>query len=254
MITTRVIPCLLYKGNGLVKTVRFKNPVYIGDATNAIRIFNEKEVDELILLDIEASPQKRKPNVDLIKKIASECFMPLCYGGGIRSLQDIRDIVAVGVEKISLNTIAVKDPSFVRQAATQFGSSTIVVTIDYKKNIWGKLIAMGNGGKLKSKYGPLEFAQLMEEMGAGEIVVNSIERDGTMSGYDIELLSAITDRVSIPVIAMGGAGKLEHFYEAIGKAHVSALAAGSMFVFHGKHKAVLINYPEKSLFKELEKI
>lgn len=245
---------MLYKGNGLVKTVRFKDAVYIGDATNAIRIFNEKEVDELILLDIDASTKKQKPNIELVKRIASECFMPLCYGGGISSLDDIKDIISAGVEKVSINTMAVKNPDFIRQAAIKFGSSTIVVAIDYKKDFWGKLLVTSNGGDLKSKYNPVGFAQLMEEKGAGEIVVNSIERDGTMNGYDIDLLLEITDKVTIPVIAMGGAGKLEHFFEALNKAHVSAVAAGSMFVFQGKHKAVLINYPEKTLLKNLQKV
>lgn len=254
MIDVRVIPCLLYDGTGLVKTVRFKDPVYIGDATNAIRIFNEKEVDELIIFDIKSSARKQRPNVELVKKIASECFMPLCYGGGITTIQDIKDVVSVGVEKVSLNTIAVENPSFVKEAAKTYGSSTIVVTIDYKKNLWGKLMVTGIGGSEKSKYDPVEFAQLMEEMGAGEIVVNSIERDGTMSGYDIETLSKITSKLTIPVIAMGGAGKLEHFKEAIQKAHVSAVAAGSMFVFQGKHKAVLINYPDRALIENMNSI
>lgn len=254
MVGIRVIPCLLYKGSGLVKTVKFKKPVYVGDATNAIRIFNDKEVDELILLDIEATAKKQGPNIELIKKIASECFMPLCYGGGITTLQDIKDVVSVGVEKVSLNTIAVENPAFVKGAAKTYGSTTIVVTIDYKKNLWGKLIVRGGGGNQKSKYDPVEFAQLMEEMGAGEIVVNSIEKDGTMSGYDIETLSRITSKVTIPVIAMGGAGKLEHFKEAIQKAHVSAVAAGSMFVFQGKHKAVLINYPDRALIENMNSI
>jgi len=195
MVGIRIIPCLLYRGNGLVKTVRFKDPVYLGDVTNAIRIFNEKEVDELILLDIDASVKKQKLNTDLIKKIASECFMPLCYGGGISSLQDIKDVVSVGVEKVSLNTAAVQNPAFVKQAAAIYGSSTIVVAIDYKKNRWGKLIVTGNSGSLKTKYDPVEFAQLMEEMGAGELLINSIDRDGTMSGYDIELLTMILKKL-----------------------------------------------------------
>jgi cyclase len=254
MVNVRVIPCLLYDGNGLVKTVRFKDAVYIGDATNAIRIFNEKEVDELIFLDIKASAKKQKPDIELIKKIASECFMPLCYGGGINSLEDIKKVISVGVEKISLNTVAVENPSFVKEAAKTYGSSTVVVTIDYKKNIWGKLIVTGIGGTHKSKYNPVEFAQVMEEMGAGEIIVNSIERDGTMNGYDIETISSIVSKVSIPVIAMGGAGKLEHLSEAIKKAHVSAVAAGSMFVFQGRHKAVLINYPDKHLIDNINSI
>ena len=254
MVEVRVIPCLLFDGSGLVKTVRFKDPVYIGDATNAIRIFNEKEVDELILLDIKATAKKQKPNVGLVKKIASECFMPLCYGGGITTLQDIKDVVSVGVEKVSLNSVAVENPLFVKEAAKTYGSSTIVVAIDYRKNLWGKLVVTGVGGSQKSKYDPVEFAQLMEEMGAGEIVVNSIDRDGTMTGYDIETLTKITSRVGIPVIAMGGAGKLNHFAEAINKAHVPAVAAGSLFVFQGKHKAVLINYPERSQIENISSI
>jgi len=245
---------LLYDGKGLVKTTRFKDPVYIGDVTNAIRIFNEKEVDELILLDIKASAKKQKPNIELIRKIASECFMPLCYGGGIRSLQDIKEVISVGVEKVSLNSIAVQNPTFVKEAATTFGSSTIVVAIDYKKNLWGKPIVTGTAGSEKTKYDPVEFARLMEEMGAGEIVVNSIEKEGTMTGYDVDMLKKITSAVGIPVIAMGGAGKIEHFFEAIQNAHVSAVAAGSMFVFQGKHKAVLINYPDRSLFENIHPI
>jgi imidazole glycerol-phosphate synthase subunit HisF len=251
MINTRVIPCLLYDGKGLVKTVRFKDPVYIGDVTNAIRIFNEKEVDELILLDIKASSKKQKPNIEMIRTIASECFMPLCYGGGITSLQDIKDVISVGVEKVSINSVAVQNPSFVKEATSTYGSSTIVVTIDYKKNLWGKLVVTSLGGSQKSKYDPVEFAQTMEEMGAGEIVVNSIEKDGAMTGYDIEMLKRITSAVSIPVIAMGGAGKIDHLSEAIYTAHVSAVAAGSMFVFQGRHKAVLINYPDKTLFEKI---
>jgi cyclase len=248
MVEVRVIPCLLWQNSGLVKTVKFKDPTYVGDATNAIRIFNEKEVDELILLDIDASVKKQKPDIGLIRTIASECFMPLCYGGGITSLQDIRDIVNVGVEKVSLNTRAVEDPAFVKQAAETFGSSTIVVTIDYKKGLFGGTSVTAMGGRKKSKYNPMEFAQLMEQMGAGEIVLNSIDRDGTMSGYDTELIKKISDAVSIPVIAMGGAGRVEHFFELMENTHVAAVAAGSMFVFQGRHRAVLINYPDKKLF------
>jgi len=254
MVDIRVIPCLLYDGNGLIKTIRFRSPVYIGDATNAIRIFNEKEVDELILLDIKASLKNQKPNVDLIKKIASECFMPLCYGGGITTIQDIKEVVSVGVEKVSLNSIAVENPLFVKEAARTYGSSTIVITIDYKKNFWGKMIVTGVGGTQKSKYDPVDFAQLMEEMGAGEIVLNSIANDGTMSGYDIETIAKVTSKVTIPIIAMGGAGRMEHFKEVIQKAHVSAVAAGSMFVFQGKHKAVLINYPDRNLIENISSI
>ena len=251
MIGIRVIPCLLYKGTGLVKTVKFRDPVYIGDATNAIRIFNEKEVDELMLLDIEASVKKRRPNLDLVKRIASECFMPLCYGGGITTINDIRDVVSVGVEKVALNSIAVQRAEFVKEAAASFGSSTIVVVVDYKKNIWGKLVVTGLSGTSRSSYNPVDFALLMEEMGAGEVVVQSIDRDGVMNGYDLELLSKITEKLTIPVIALGGAGNIDHFKEAIDHAQVSAVAAGSVFVFQGKHKAVLINYPERTLLEKL---
>ena len=177
--------------------------------------------------------------------------MPLCYGGGISSVEDIKNVVSAGVEKVSLNSVAVVNPLFVKEAAKTFGSSTIVVTIDYKKNIWGKMIVTGVGGRQKSKYNPVEFAQLMEEMGAGEIVLNSIERDGMMNGYDIEMLSEITSKLTIPVIAMGGAGSLEHLKEAMQKTNVSAVAAGSMFVYQGKHKAVLINYPERSSIENI---
>lgn len=243
MRNVRVIPCLTWGTNGLVKTVKFKDRVYVGDAVNAIRIFNEKEVDELIFLDIDASRKSKGPDVSLIRGIASECFMPLCYGGGIRSLQDIRTVVATGVEKISLNTFAVEDPSFVKEAAEAFGSSTIVVCIDYGKKYFGSEVVTCLSGQHKTKYKPLEFAQLMEEYGAGEIVLNSIERDGLMTGYDLEMLSMVSEKVSIPVIALGGAGNIGHLQEAIDKTNISAVAAGSMFVFQGKHKAVLINYP-----------
>jgi imidazole glycerol-phosphate synthase subunit HisF len=253
MRNIRVIPCLLWSNNGLVKTVRFKKPVYVGDAINAIRIFNEKEVDELIFLDIEASKTQRGPDIKLIKKVASECFMPLCYGGGIRSIQDIRNVVSQGVEKVSLNTIAVTSPAFVRESADTFGSSTIVVCIDYMKKMFGGEVVTSLAGRHKSKYNPLEFAQLMEEMGAGEIVLNSIDRDGTMSGYDLDLLGKVSEKLSISVIALGGAGTSEHLKQAVQNTRVSAVAAGSMFVFQGKHKAVLINYPS-ALTDKLNKV
>jgi imidazole glycerol-phosphate synthase subunit HisF len=248
MVGIRVIPCLLWTSGGLIKTVKFKNPTYIGDVTNAIRIFNEKEVDELMVLDIEASVKHRPPAFEMIRTVASECFMPLCYGGGIRSIEDIRSVLSLGVEKVSLNTKAIEDPGFVKQASDTFGSSTIVVCIDYKKNLFGKTIVTSLSGSSKSKYTPEEFAQLMEEKGAGEIVMNSIDRDGTMIGYDYDLLQRITEKVGIPVIALGGAGKVEHLFEAISRSHVSAVAAGSMFVFKGPHKAVLINYPDSKEF------
>jgi imidazole glycerol-phosphate synthase subunit HisF len=251
MLRVRVIPCLLWKNGGLVKTVKFKHPTYVGDATNAIRIFNEKEVDELMLLDIEASKKGNSPNIDLIKQIASECFMPLCYGGAVTTLEQIREVLFAGVEKVSINTKAVEDPAFIRRAAETYGSSTIVVCIDYKKTFLKGNVVTSRGGTVNSKYDPMEFALLMEEMGAGEVVLNSIDRDGTMNGYDHELLHKITEKLSIPVIALGGARNLAHIGEVVRRTKVSAVAAGSMFVFQGPHKAVLISYPKR---KELEQI
>lgn len=245
MLATRVIPCLLLQDKGLVKTVKFKDPTYIGDPINAVKIFNEKEVDELIFLDIKATAENRKPNFEYIRQIASECFMPLCYGGGVSSTEDIKTLLRSGVEKVAINTHAVTNPEFIKLAARCFGSSTIVAAIDYKKNWLGKTRVTSKSAKDSSSYDPVAFAKLMEEMGAGEIMLNSVDRDGTMAGYDIELLKKVADSVSIPVIACGGAGSVDDFVRLKKEAHISAVAAGSMFVFQGKYKAVLINFPER---------
>jgi cyclase len=227
----------------LVKTVKFKDSTYIGDPINAIKIFNEKEVDELIFLDIDASKEKKEPPFNLLKNIASECFMPLCYGGGISSIDQISEIIKCGVEKVSINTHAVKNPLFIKNAADIYGSSTIVAAIDVKKNIFGKYQIYINGGSENTNKDPLEFAKLIEQMGAGEIFLNSIDKDGTMTGYDIELIKKISNSVKIPVIACGGAGNIEHMREAIQQGAAAAVSAGSFFVFYGKRKAVLISYP-----------
>ena len=243
MIISRVIPCLLLRNNGLVKTVKFKDSTYIGDPINAIKIFNEKEVDELIFLDIDASKEKKEPPFNLLKNIASECFMPLCYGGGISTIDHINEIIKCGVEKVAINTHAVKNPVFIKNAADIYGSSTIVAAIDVKKNLFGKYHVYINGGHENTNKDPLEFAKLIEQMGAGEIFLNSIDKDGTMAGYDIELIKKISDSVKIPVIACGGAGNIDHMREAIQLGSAAAVAAGSFFVFHGKRRAVLISYP-----------
>jgi cyclase len=248
MVETRVIPCLLWLKSGLVKTVNFKNPTYVGDPINAVRIFNEKGVDELVILDISATANGSEPNFELIRSVASECFMPLCYGGGIRSIEHIKKILHLGVEKVCLNSIAVEDPSFIQKASDRYGSSTIVVCIDYKKNWLGKKMVMSHAGKKSSKYGLVEFARLAESMGAGEIVLQSMDHDGKMQGYDIATIREVAQQVGIPVVALGGAGKVDHIRQVISEAHISAVAAGSMFVFRGEHKAVLINYPSKELF------
>ena len=251
MIISRVIPCLLLKNKGLVKTVNFKNPIYIGDPINAIKIFNEKEVDELILLDIDATRDGREPSYDIINKIAGECFMPLCYGGGISKIKHITEILKCGVEKVAINTCAVKDPIFIKDAAQFFGSSTIVVSIDVKKNLFGKYTIFLNNGNQNTHIDLIEYVKLAEEMGAGEIFLNSIDRDGTMQGYDIDLISKVTGSVTIPVIAGGGAGNITHMRDAIQNGAAAAVSAGSFFVFHGKRKAVLISYPSQNEIKHI---
>jgi len=251
MLQPRIIPCLLLKNQGLVKTVRFKKPKYVGDPINAVKIFNEKEVDEMIFLDITASIDRKKPNFKIIREIASECFMPLCYGGGVRNLDDIKQIFNTGVEKVAINSYALEDNEFITKASYLFGNQSIVVSIDAKKNIFGKYEVFGFSGKKKYKLSPADYAAHMENMGAGEILINSINMDGTMAGYDIELVKSVSKAVTIPVIACGGAGKIEDFTEAVREGGTSAVAAGSLFVFQGKLRAVLISYPNPKELKNL---
>jgi cyclase len=236
---------------GLVKTVKFKNPKYVGDPINAVKIFNEKEVDELIFLDITATTEKRKPNFRLINDIASECFMPFGYGGGISDLNDMRELFNLGVEKVIINTYAVENPSFVKSAAERFGSQSIVVSIDVKKNLFGKYQVYTHGGKKVTKLDPATFAVRMEEIGAGEIILTSINRDGTMEGYDIGLIKKVSQSLNIPVVASGGAGTIQDFANAVKQGGAAAVAAGSLFVFLGKHRAVLINYPKQTEIETL---
>jgi len=239
----RIIPCLLLRNNGLVKTVKFKDSIYIGDPINALKIFNEKEVDELIFLDIDATKNKKEPSFELIQNIATECFMPFAYGGGIQSLNQIEKIIKSGAEKIVINTQAFLQKSFIREAVDHFGSSTIVVSIDVKKGFLERNTVYIKGGTQNTGKNPVEYAREMENMGIGEVMINSIDRDGVMEGYDIELIKDISDAIKIPVIACGGAGNLSDFKEAINQGGASAVAAGSFFVFHGKRRAVLITYP-----------
>lgn len=249
MVKTRIIPSLLLKERGLVKTLKFKDAKYVGDPINAVRIFNEKEVDEIIFLDITATLENRKPDFNYIADIAHEAFMPFSYGGGIRDINDIKKLFNIGVEKIIINSFALENPFFIKEASDIWGSQSIVVSIDVKKNLFGKYEIFGNGGTRNTKLDPVKFVKKAQEMGAGEIFVNSIDRDGTMIGYDIFLLKEISEALTIPVIACGGAGKLEDFAEAVNKGGVTAVAAGSLFVFYGKHRAVLITYPT---MKDLE--
>ncbi len=250
MLSTRVIPVLLLSGSGLVKTVRFRKPVYIGDPLNAIKVFNDKEADELIILDIMASKKNNPPDFELIEAFASECFMPVCYGGGVSSIEQIHKILTLGIEKVSLNFHALNNFQLVRDASNEFGSQSIVVSIDVKKKTGGKRVVYSHQNGTVTSFGPLEYAVKMEDAGAGELLINSVDRDGMMDGYDIELMKEIVSHVNIPVIACGGAGQIRHFGDVKREAGVTAVAAGSMFVFHGKHKAVLLNYPEQEELKK----
>jgi imidazole glycerol-phosphate synthase subunit HisF len=239
----RIIPCLLLRNKGLVKTVKFKESTYIGDPINAVKIFNEKEVDELIFLDIDATKNKNEPNYEIIQNIASECFMPFAYGGGINSLSQIERIMKSGAEKIVINSNAFLQKNFVSEAVRQFGSSTIVVSIDVKKEFFKGNTVYVKGGTQSTGKNPVEYVKSIEQAGAGEIFINSIDRDGTMEGFDIELIKNVSSSVKIPIIACGGAGKLSDFGDAVHLGGASAVAAGSFFVFHGKRRAVLITYP-----------
>lgn len=245
MRRTRIIPTLLLRGAGLVKTTGFRKPIYVGDPINAIRIFNEKEVDELVLLDITASRTGNGPAFTIIENIASECFMPVAYGGGISSLEDIRKILGAGIEKVVINSAALSNPDLVRHAAREFGSQAIAVAIDVKRTLFGRYEVYGEGGSKATGFDPVAYARKLQDLGAGEILLVSIDRDGTRAGYDIDLISRVSPAVSIPVIASGGAGKVADFVEA-NRAGAAAVAAGAMFVFHGPHRAVLITYPSKA--------
>ena len=250
MIRPRVIPCLLLKNEGLVKTVKFKDPKYLGEPINIVRIFNDKEVDELLFLDIAATVENRPPNFEMLGKITSECFMPLGYGGGIRTLEDVRKLLAIGVEKIVLNTSAVENPSLIRAAADYAGSQAVVISIDVKKTMFGKSEVYTRSGRKATGLDPVKFAVEMEKQGAGELFLNSIDRDGTMQGYDLELVRRVADSVTVPVVACGGAGNIQHLAEAI-QAGASAAAAGSMFVFQGPLRGVLISYPAQEELKRV---
>ncbi len=239
----RIIPVLLIKDGGLVKSVQFKKYKYVGDPINAVKIFNEKEVDEIVILDISASKEKREPNMEMISDIASEAFMPLAYGGGITTIEQVKNILYQGVEKVVFNTSALFNEKLITECATTFGSSSTVVSIDVKKNIFGKYKVYANSGNKNTGLDVIGFAQKMQNIGAGELFLNSIDRDGAYKGYDLELIKMVSEKVDIPVIACGGASNEDDLVKAIKQGGASASAAGSLFVFQGTHKAVLINYP-----------
>lgn len=234
----------------MVKTVKFGASTYVGDPINAVRIFNEKEVDELIFLDIAATPGRREPNFRLLEDIASEAFMPFGYGGGVATIEHVRRILAIGVEKVVINSAAASDPSLISAAAELAGSASIVVSIDVKRSWLGRYSVCVNGGRTNIARDPREYAAAVAELGAGEILLNAIDRDGTMQGYDLELIRLVSSAVTIPVVAVGGAGRLDDFVLAVDSG-ASAVSAGSLFVFQGRHKAVLITYPQ---YAELEQL
>ena len=246
MFLPRVIPLLLLKDKGLVKTTKYKKPKYIGDPINAVRIFNDLKTDELIFLDITSSKENRCVSTDVVKAIGDEAFMPFGVGGGISTLKQVEEILISGAEKVVINTQTVINPRLISEAAKHFGNQSIVVSIDVKKNIWGRYEVWIKDGTHNTKRDPIIHAMSVEGLGAGEIFINSIDKDGMMEGYDIDLVKLISDSVSIPVIACGGAGNLEHLREVYFNGKAQAMAAGSMFVFHGPRRAVLINYPDKS--------
>jgi cyclase len=243
MLRHRVIPCLLLHDGGLVKTQKFANPRYVGDPINAIRIFNEKEVDELLVLDIDASRERREPDYDLIEQFAGECFMPLAYGGGITSVEQAKRLFALGVEKLSIQTGALDDLRLVTDIAARYGSQAVVASSDVKKNLLGqhRLFSAAAGKALSRDW--LEYLRAAVAAGAGEILVNSVDRDGTLSGMDLGLIAAASAACAVPLIACGGAGSLADIRAAV-DAGASAVAAGSFFVYYGKHRAVLITYPK----------
>lgn len=244
MRRVRVIPVLLLHNNGLVKSVRFKRYTYVGDPINAVKIFNEKEIDEIVILDIDATKEKRGPDFERISEIAGEAFIPLAYGGGITTIEQVKKLFYLGVEKIILNNSAVNNPALITAAASLVGSQSVVVSIDVKKNLFGKYKVYTGNGRENTGHDPLSFAREMQAAGAGEIFLNSIDRDGTYAGYDHSLIKEVSHAVTIPLIACGGASETGDFAGAVASG-ASAVAAGSMFVFQRPHNAVLISYPSQ---------
>jgi len=255
MLYPRIIPCLLVEDKGLVKTINFKNPKYVGDPINAVRIFNEKEVDELMVIDIDATSEKREPDYRMIEHLAAECRMPLAYGGGVTTSDQVQRIIQLGVEKVAISSAAIENPTLVTDAAERVGNQSVVVVLDVKKKILsGKYEVFTHNGHKATGKDPLELAMQMERLGAGEIIINSIDHDGMMKGYDLTLVEKIRDAINVPLTVLGGAGSLDDIGQLIKKFGAIGAAAGSLFVFKGIYKAVLISYPNRiekeAIFKE----
>ncbi len=247
MLRPRIIPCLLVHNGGLVKTTKFGTPKYVGDPINAVRIFNEKEVDELVVLDIDASHLNKEPDYKMISHLAYECRMPLCYGGGVKTVDQLERIIGLGVEKVAISSAAVDRPTMISQAAQRVGSQSIVVVIDVKNTgLLRKPEVFTLNATKRTGLNPVEFAREVAQLGAGEIVLNSVDRDGEMKGYDLELVEQVRKEVTIPLTVLGGAGCLDDMRKLILRHGVIGAAAGSLFVFKGKYRAVLINYPNRT--------
>jgi len=247
MLRPRIIPCLLVKDKGLVKTINFQKPKYVGDPINAVKIFNEKEVDELIVLDIDASTENRVPDYNVIEHLAEECRMPLCYGGGVKSVEQVEKIIGLGVEKVSISSAALENPALVKEASERVGSQSVVVVLDIRKHrIGNKYDVFIHNGRTKTGKDPVMLAKQMEYFGAGEIVINSIDHDGVMKGYDLALVEKIRESINVPLTVLGGAGSLNDIGHLINKFGIIGCAAGSLFVFKGIFRAVLINYPNRA--------
>jgi cyclase len=246
VLRPRVIPCLLVSNNGLVKTVGFANPKYVGDPINAVRIFNEKEVDELMVLDIDATREQREPDYELIEHLAAECRMPLCYGGGVTSREQIERIVALGVEKVALSSVLAERPEIVAEASAAVGAQSIVAVLDVARS-GNDFEVRTHNGRRKTGIDPLGLARRLQELGVGEIVINSIDNDGVMKGYDLDLIAHVKSAVTVPITALGGAGSLNDVRELFQRFGTMGAAAGSLFVFKGPYRAVLINYPARSV-------
>lgn len=243
MLRPRIIPSLLIQDNGLVKTVNFKNPKYVGDPINAVKIFNEKAVDELAIFDIDATVLAKEPNYSLIERLASQSMMPLCYGGGVKTVEQAQRIFSLGIEKIALSSAVLQNPKLITQIADRVGAQSVIVVLDVKKKLLGGYEVFTHNGKKATGINPFKFVEEAQKLGAGEIVINSIDKDGVMKGYDMDLIAKIREKITLPMTVLGGAGSLQDIEKVIDIHGVIGVAAGSLFVFKGPYKAVLINYP-----------
>ncbi|MEX2375970.1 MAG: AglZ/HisF2 family acetamidino modification protein [Dehalococcoidia bacterium] len=242
-VWTRVIPCLLLSGRGFVKTLKFRDPKYLGDPRNIVRIFNEKEADELVILDITATREGRGPNLELVGEIVDEAFVPVAYGGGITSIDHARQLFSLGVEKVVINTAAFENPELLTDVASEYGVQSLVASIDVKRSLLRRPLVHRRGRK-RTRFDPLVWARRLVDLGAGEILLQSVDRDGTMEGYDLQLVDSVASELDVPVVACGGAGSVEDLGAVVQDAHASAAAAGSLFVFQGRHRAVLVSFPD----------